>query len=630
QVRRSHAAVLTECNEVFARELNAETTADVIGMRLGNLEASKNEAAHYDYVKAFVDSDYRLSNYDLIYRAANGDERAVRSSLTGIVHDGLLLRFWGAESNIQDIRQAKAALRNREQYQELLAEVSTRLLTTRFDDAEQAVKDCLRKICTFIGADRTAIIWYDKSQHSARLLYAWSTIDSNFDIPSSVPEFPWIKGRLKSNVVIRVDDVNNVADDSRSEWAWFRRRGVKSFVLIPLVIDGEFVGASTFSHLQNTRAWSDQDIVDLRVFTELLASVLVRIRSRKALDDALAGLQRATDRLEAENVYLRQEIKRTHGFDEIIGQSDGILRCLHKVEQVADTLTPVLVLGETGTGKELIARAIHEHSDRSAHPLVKVNCAALPGDLIESELFGYEKGAFTGAHRHKRGRFDLADGSTLFLDEIGDIPIELQAKLLRVLQEGEFERLGGTETIKVDVRIVAATNRDLEQSVAAGEFRSDLYYRINTFPIELPPLREREDDVQLLAEHFATVHAKSLGREIRAISANMVEQLRKYHWPGNVRELDGVIQRAMISSSGEILELADPLVGYGTDDAFDQPRILSSTIAELKIVERDHIVSVLEGCGWKISGASGAASKLGIPPSTLRSKMKKLQIERPL
>jgi transcriptional regulator with GAF, ATPase, and Fis domain len=283
-------------------------------------------------------------------------------------------------------------------------------------------------------------------------------------------------------------------------------------------------------------------------------------------------------------------------------------------------------MGETGTGKELIARAIHELSDRGTRPLVKVNCAALPANLIESELFGHERGAFTGADSAKRGRFDLAHGSTLFLDEIGEIPVELQAKLLRVLQEGEFDRLGGSKTIKVDARLVVATNRNLADAVLNGEFRSDLYYRINTFPIELPALRNRGDDIQLLAEYFVNIHAPRLGREVIQISAEMMNQLYRYRWPGNVRELEGIVQRALISSSGPVLNLAEPLVVDAQDEGQSTG---SQAVSDLKLIEREHIVAVLEDAGWKISGESGAAAKLGIPPSTLRSKMKKLSIIRP-
>ena len=429
--------------------------------------------------------------------------------------------------------------------------------------------------------------------------------------------------------VARIEDVSSMPADMSVDRKALMARNVRSFVAVPLVVGGDTVGALSIACRRIQRDWSDADVDEIRVFGELLANFVHRLISQRSLDAALAGLKKATERLEAENVYLRGEIEDTHGFDEIIGESPAIVHCLRLVEQVAETNTPVLVLGETGTGKELVARAIHDRSNRASRPLVKVNCAALPANLIESELFGYEKGAFTGAERSKRGRFEIANGSTLFLDEIGEIPLDLQAKLLRALQEGEFERLGGTRTITVDVRIIAATNRDLTQAVMDGEFRSDLFYRINTFPIELPPLRSRGNDIQLLAEHFINVHSKNLRRDVNAMSANMMQRLRDYSWPGNVRELESVIQRALIASSGPVLELPMQQSEVEAEHESDSPRVLSTSIADLRVVERDHILAVLEESEWKIAGKSGAAAKLGIPPSTLRSKMKRLAIVRP-
>jgi transcriptional regulator with GAF, ATPase, and Fis domain len=266
---------------------------------------------------------------------------------------------------------------------------------------------------------------------------------------------------------------------------------------------------------------------------------------------------------------------------------------------------------------------VHEHSPRNKRTLVKVNCAALPANLIESELFGHEKGAFTGAVAAKRGRFDLADNGTIFLDEIGDFPLELQGKLLRVLQEGEFQRVGGSETIKVDVRLIAATNRNLIDAVDNGEFRADLFYRINTFPIFLPSLRERKEDIRLLAEHFVRIHSQQLGKQVTAISANMLEQMEAYSWPGNVRQLEGVIQRALISATADTLELVESL------DSNSAASKDSNEIVNLRGMEKEHIEKVLNACNWMIAGASGAAARLDLPPSTLRSKMKKLGIVRP-
>lgn len=326
-------------------------------------------------------------------------------------------------------------------------------------------------------------------------------------------------------------------------------------------------------------------------------------------------------RLEEEKVYLQEEIKIVHNFEEIIGESLVLRTMLQAVEIVAPTDTTALLLGETGTGKELVARAIHHLSSRRQRPLVKVNCAALPAGLVESELFGHEKGAFTGALSRKIGRFEVADGGTIFLDEIGDLPLELQAKLLRVLQEGEFERLGNSRTIKVEVRIIAATNRNLDHAMREGRFRSDLYYRLHVFPIRLPPLRERRQDIPLLARYFATKYSTKLGKPITAIPRSSLETLLAYAWPGNVRELEHVIERAVILSRGTQLELGE---------WFSPPKNVLSGRGVLTIdaLQRDHIVAVLDLTGWRVSGTQGAARLLGLKPTTLEARMKKLGIRR--
>jgi transcriptional regulator with GAF, ATPase, and Fis domain len=326
-------------------------------------------------------------------------------------------------------------------------------------------------------------------------------------------------------------------------------------------------------------------------------------------------------RLEEETIYLQEEIKSTHNFDELIGESRAMQKMLKAVEVVAPTESTVLLFGETGTGKELVARALHHRSLRRQRPLVKVNCAALPAGLIESELFGHEKGAFTGALARQVGRFELADGGTLFLDEIGDLPLELQAKLLRVLQEGEFERLGNARTIKVDVRIIAATNRDLEHAVREGRFRPDLYYRLQVFPIWLPPLRERRQDIPLLVRYFVTKYGAKLGTRITTIPHSTLEPLLTYAWPGNVRELEHVIERAVILSAGSQLRLGEWLPAPQTA----RPGARIMTLHEL---QRDHILAVLELTGWRVSGEQGAAQLLGLKPTTLEARMRKLGIRR--
>jgi len=341
----------------------------------------------------------------------------------------------------------------------------------------------------------------------------------------------------------------------------------------------------------------------------------------EALQHALSEVENLKNRLEAENVYLQDEIKLEHNFGDIISRSEALKKVLRKVEQVAATEATVLILGESGTGKELLARAVHNLSNRRDRPVVKVNCAALPATLIESELFGHEKGAFTGAIARKVGRFELADGGTIFLDEIGELPPELQAKLLRVLQEGEFERVGGQQTLKMNTRVIAATNRDLKEEIAHGRFREDLYYRLHVFPITIPPLRERREDIPLLISHFAKKHGARTGKKIETVSQNIIETLQAYDWPGNVRELENVIERAVIVSQGKQLKLDDWLPRPVTK--VDEPSLL-----KLEELERSHIIKVLEMTGWRISGERGAAKILDIKPTTLRSRMEKLGITR--
>lgn len=344
-------------------------------------------------------------------------------------------------------------------------------------------------------------------------------------------------------------------------------------------------------------------------------------KNRQTAEEALFEVSKLKDQLEAERAYLQEEIKLVYNHENIVGRSDAINYVLYKVEQIANTDINVLILGETGTGKELVARAIHGTSPRRERALVKMNCAALPSNLIESELFGHEKGAFTGAHSSRQGRFEVADGSTLFLDEIGELPLELQPKLLRVIENGEFERLGSSKTQKVDVRVISATNRNLEEEVQKGAFREDLWYRMNVFPITMPPLRDRVDDIPLLVNFYVQRISKRLGKAIEIIPLNVMDALLQYHWPGNVRELENVLERAVINSSGPKLRLVDELKKPAQDAAR-----ADKTLEE---VERDYIIRVLEQVDWKESGKNSAAEILSLDRSTLRARMRKLNIRKP-
>jgi len=343
------------------------------------------------------------------------------------------------------------------------------------------------------------------------------------------------------------------------------------------------------------------------------------------LERALEELRALKDRFEAEALYLKEELRTDHNVEGIIGSSPRLQEMLGELESVAQTDSTVLIRGETGSGKELVARALHALSGRSERPLVKVNCAALPASLVEAELFGHEKGAFTGAAGRKIGRFELADGGTLFLDEVGEMPMELQPKLLRALQEGEFERVGGTETISVDVRLLAATNRDLKAEVEAGRFRSDLYFRLNVFPIVVPALRERREDLLLLASQFLQDIGVSLGRTYDGFTPASVEGMARYPWPGNVRELKNVVERAAIVAPGGSVNLV-PYLGEAGGAPNGPVRMASRRLED---VEAAHIRDVLEQTGWTIEGDEGAAAVLDMQPSTLRSRMKKLGIRRP-
>jgi len=344
-------------------------------------------------------------------------------------------------------------------------------------------------------------------------------------------------------------------------------------------------------------------------------------RQAVELQTALSEIKTMKDQLEAENIYFRHENKMKHRLDHILGESDALKYVLYRAEQVAPANTTVLILGETGTGKELVAAAIHSMSPRKDRPLITVNCAALPANLMESELFGREKGAFTGADNRQAGRFEVANGSTICLDEIGELPLELQAKLLRVIQHNEFERLGSSHTIKVDVRIVATTNRNLEEEVREGRFRKDLYYRLNIFPITVPPLRQRKEDVPLLVKAFIERYARKLGKQITSIQKETIKVLQDYPWPGNVRELESVLERAVILCPGPVLKLADKL-------EFSFLPLLPG-IRTLEEAERNQILKILSETRWRIEGMAGAAAILGLHPSTLRARMHKLGILRP-
>ncbi|NOZ47738.1 MAG: sigma-54-dependent Fis family transcriptional regulator [Chlorobi bacterium] len=397
------------------------------------------------------------------------------------------------------------------------------------------------------------------------------------------------------------------------------------------IIEGFKIGAQDYI----TKPFDEEELI-ARVKTHLMIRKM-SLQMQELVNQRTAELQKTHEelvislkqleilknKLQDENIYMQEEIKLNHNFENIIGKSKKLTKVLHSVENVAKTDSTVLVLGETGSGKELIARSVHNLSKRSNKPLIKINCASLPSNLIESELFGHEKGAFTDAHKERKGKFELANEGTIFLDEIGEIPFELQAKLLRVLQEGEFERLGSDEIVKVDVRVIVATNRDLEKMVEEQKFRADLYYRLNVYPIKLPSLRERKEDIPLLVNYFIKTISKKTGKTITGISDESMNILQNYNWPGNIRELENIIERNIIISQSNVLKIDNTLMPPNLIQTSD-----SDEFDTLDNIIRKHILRILELTNWTISGSKGAAEILGLHPNTLRSRMEKLNIKK--
>jgi formate hydrogenlyase transcriptional activator len=500
----------------------------------------------------------------------------------------------------------------------LIIALSSRFTRLHVDEIEPAIAGALEEIGTTVGVDASRLLELTEDG-AVSVAHAWLRPGTTRLDPVLRP---WLLTRLARSELVAVTRADDLPPDAGPEREFARRTGVSSILAVPVSIAGGATCALVLEGARIGRSWPQSLVDRMRLLAEILATAVQRTRHESMLRASLVEIERLNARLRADNSYLQEEIKSYHDFDDVVGQSGALRLALTRLSQVAPMNSTVLLLGETGTGKELFARALHDRSRRRGRALVRVNCAALPPTLVESELFGHEKGAFTGAATLRQGRFELADGGTLFLDEIGDLPLEIQAKLLRVLQEGEFERVGSSRTRKVDVRLIAATHRDLDADVAAGRFRPDLFYRLSVFPIYLPALRERRDDVVPLVWFFIHRHQRELGRRITKVPQAVMDVLRQHAWPGNVRELENVIERAMIRSMGETLEL-DDMPGFHRALA---PVATSGTLDE---VQRSHIEAVLQECGWRINGTSNAAARLGLHPNTLRFRMKKLGIVAP-
>jgi formate hydrogenlyase transcriptional activator len=542
-----------------------------------------------------------------------------------------LSRFAGILAGAVERKKEGQRIQELLQFEHLLSEISATYINLPVDEIEKVLRRDLGRLALLLKVDRCLLYVTGEDRHSFRLnlpLSWWPEEDREFvpAVERSVIADPgfyesfeycfdkWRKGgSLKCE---KLDDLPSEAEGVRNV---YRELGVHSFLSTPMFVGGLIVGALVISTTRANRAWADDLVPQVRLFGEVFANALMRKQHEEKIHHTLLEVKQLKERIEADYTYLREEINLEHDSGEIIGKTEALKQVLVKIRQVSPTNATVLLLGETGTGKGLIARAIHNASKRKDRPLVQVNCAALTPTLIESELFGHEKGAFTGAQTKRVGRFEIANGTTLFLDEIGELPLELQPKLLRVLQDGEFERVGGSETIKIDVRVIAATNRDLEKEIEAGRFRRDLWYRLSIFPVAVPPLRERLEDIPLFVRWFVDRYGKWIGKQFDIISHKTIKALQSYSWPGNIRELENIIERAVITSPEGNLHVELPLsVGTAPDKG-----------CTLEEIERGHILKVLQDTDWIIEGPRGAARRLGLNPSTLRFRAKKLDIRRP-
>ena len=509
----------------------------------------------------------------------------------------------------------RAELEERVRFEALLADLSARFVHVPADQMDRMIEEAQRRIVQALGLDRSTLLQRSEDENDLVITHAWA-VSSFAPQPGlfASRDFPWVYQTLLQQGIVRFATLEELPPEAAQDKESFRAIQQKSTLIFPLASSGRVFGALSFGALTAERGWPDVLVQRLQLMADIFTNALARQRNEQALRRALDDVTRLTQQLEAEDAYLREVVQAQPS--DIVGNSPALKRVLAQVDHVASTNAAVLLLGETGTGKELLAQLIRRRSRRGDRAMVKLNCAALPPTLIEAELFGREKGAYTGALTRQAGRFELAHGSTIFLDEIAELPLELQVKLLRVLEDGQLERIGSTTTLTVDVRVIAATNRDLGKLLADGKFREDLYYRLNVFPIAVPPLRERREDIPLLVWTFAKQYGAALGKPVERIAQETMETLRHYPWPGNIRELKNVIERAVILSEGSTLRVpVTPAVG---------PAAL--TLAD---AERTQIMAALEQTGWRIRGPAGAAALLGLKPTTLESRIKKLGLQRP-
>lgn len=514
--------------------------------------------------------------------------------------------------------ELRAELEDRLRFEMLLTELSARFVGVSSASIDDEIVSALRQIVEALDLDRSVLGQLAESGKGFVHTHCWYRPGLVPLSESAVKDLPWMASMLARGEAVCISHIADLPAEAVKEKEAGLRFGLLSNATFPLKVGGKLIGAISFGTMHREREWANGLVSRLRVFVEMIGNALARTRAERATQYALDEVRNLRDQLQRENLYLQQEVKAVRGHAHLIGESTVLRNLLEQIEQVAGTTATVLLSGETGTGKELAASAIHDSSPRASRSMIRVNCAAIPETLIESELFGREKGAYTGALSRQVGRFEVAHGSTLFLDEVGELPHAAQVKLLRVLQERQIERLGSSKSIPVDVRIIAATNRDLEIAVREGKFRDDLYYRLNVFPIKIPPLRERPDDIPVLIESFVNEFAKAFGKNIESIDKSSIDALRFYEWPGNIRELRNAVERAVILANGPRLRISLPKSsGNGT-----------KPILSMEDNEREHLRKVLEMTSWRIRGKDGAAEILNVKPTTLESRITKLNLRK--
>ncbi len=617
------------CNVAAAQLLGYEGTHELLGHNMHRLEHhTRRDGTPFPIEECPIYIGF-LNNRgvhitDDIFWRKDGTSFPVEYWSHPLVRDGKTVGAVVTFFDISERRRSDDELRKSEARKCTLLEINNAIINNLTQDALFAsAYEAIRGVVAF---DRAAFLFYQPEARSLRLVSMMSDAASEFFQVGK--EYRLEESQISAWVLDHQEVVTrgNLEHEPRTLGEQrLIEEGIQSYCVVPLVAMGKSIG--TFTLWSESRDRYTQ--ADAELLREVANQIAIAIANMKSYEEikALKG------RLEKENVYLQEEIRNVHNFEEIVGSSPALLSLLRKVDQVAPTDSSVLIYGETGTGKELVARAIHDRSNRKDRPLVKVNCSAISAGLVESELFGHVKGAFTGAFERRIGRFELADGGTIFLDEVGELPLDTQVKLLRVLQEREFEPVGSNKSIRVDVRIICATNRNLHDSIKAGTFRSDLYYRLNVFPLIVPPLRERREDIAQLAMFFLSRYARNLGKRIDGISAAATLKLTNYSWPGNIRELQNLIERALILCNGPILELEENLSSISgafrlTDFAPPVFRADEPPPKTLQEVEREHILAILDQTRGVIEGASGAAKALGLHPNTLRHRMEKLGIKR--